>query len=97
MKNSEIFGFHYGFLRCSSCDFQFFFATFDFFICGYVNGVVYVPPLPENLEELMQTITTALLTVTQDMLQHVLEELEYRVDMCHVSGEVHIGHLLNWL
>ena len=34
-------------------------------------GLVYVPPLPANQEELKQRITTVLQTATQDMLQHV--------------------------
>ena len=36
---------------------------------GLCEGLVYVPPLPSNLEEPSQRITTALQTVTQDMLQ----------------------------
>ena len=46
---------------------------------SYVKGLVYVPPLPAILEELRQRITTALQTVTQDMLQRVWEELEYQI------------------
>ena len=61
---------------------------------GYVKGVVYVPPpLLENLEELKLRITTALQTVTQDMQQRVLDELEYRIDVCRVSGGANIEHL----
>ena len=37
----------------------------DCFPWGYVKGLVYAPPLPANLEELKQRITTALQTVTQ--------------------------------
>ena len=48
----------------------------DSFLWGYVKGVVYVPPLPTNLEELKQRITTAQQTATQNMLQHAWEELE---------------------
>ena len=58
-----------------------------------MKGLVYFPPLPANLEELKRRITTALQTATQDMLQHALEELEYRIDVCIVSGGVHIEHL----
>ena len=65
----------------------------DFFLWGYVKGLVYVPPLPANLEEVKQRITTALQTATQDMLQRVLEELEYRIDVYHVSDGAHIEHL----
>ena len=51
------------------------------------------PPPPASLEELKQRITTALQTATKDMLQRVWEELEYRIDMCRVSGGGHIEHL----
>ena len=35
----------------------------NFFLSGYVKGLVYVPSLPANLEELKQRITTAQQTV----------------------------------
>jgi len=41
--------------------------------------MVYVPPLPANVNELKQRITIALETVTQDMLHRVWEELDYRI------------------
>ena len=53
----------------------------------------YVLHIPANLEELKQRITTALQTVTQDMLQRVWEELEYQIDVCRVSGGAHIEHV----
>ena len=65
----------------------------DFFLWGYVKGMVYVPPLPANIEELKRRINTALETVTQDMLHRVWEELDYRLDMCRISGGAHIEHL----
>ena len=55
------------------------------------------PPLPANLEELMQRITTAQQTATEDILHRVWEELESRIDVCHVLGEAHIEHLLDGL
>ena len=65
----------------------------DFFLWGYVRGLVYVPLLPAHHEELRQRITTTLQTATQDMLQCVWEELENRIDVCCISGESHIEHL----
>ena len=50
---------------------------------------MYVPLLPAYLEGPSQRIT-ALQTVTQDMLQRVCEELEYRIDVCRVSDGAHI-------
>ena len=58
MKNSEICGLHSRLQRCSTC---------DFFLWAYVKGLVYVPPLPANLEKLEQRITTSPQTVTHDM------------------------------
>ena len=54
----------------------------DFFLWGYVKGLVFVPPLPTNSEEMKQRITAALETVTKDMLQRVWHELEYRLNVC---------------
>ena len=56
----------------------------------HVKGLVHVPPLPANLAELKQTMATTLQTATQDMLQRIWEELEYRIDMCRVSGILNI-------
>ena len=64
-----------------------------FVLWGYVKGLVYVPPLPAKIGELRQIFTTALQTVTPDMLQCVFEELEYRIDVCCVAGGAHIEHL----
>ena len=65
----------------------------DFFLWGYVKGLVYVPPLPANVEELKKRITATLETVTKDMLQRVWHEFDYRLDVCRVTGGAHIEHL----
>ena len=65
----------------------------DFFLWGYVKGLVYVPPLPTNVVELKQRISSALETVTEDMLQRVWDELGYRLDVCRVAGGAHIENL----
>ena len=65
----------------------------DFFLWGYVKGLVYVPPLPTSVVELKQRIFSALETVTEDMLQRVWDELGYRPDVCHVAGGAHIENL----
>ena len=58
----------------------------DFFLWGYVKDQVYVPPLPASIPELKVQITTAVQTVTTDMLQIVWNELDYRVDVCNHKG-----------
>ena len=52
----------------------------DFFLRGYVKELVFVPPLPANIEKMKQRITAALETVTKDMLQRVWHELEYHAE-----------------
>ena len=58
-----------------------FLRLYFFSLGGYVKGLVYVPHLPANLNQ----ITTVLQTATQGMLQCGWEELEYRIDVCRVS------------
>jgi len=45
---------------------------------------VYFPPIP----------TTAIATITADMLQTVWNELDYRVDLCRITKVAYIEHLL---
>ena len=59
----------------------------------YMKGLVFVPPLPVNIEEMKQRITAALETITKDVLQRVWHELEYRLHGCRVTGDAHIEHL----
>ena len=61
--------------------------NFRFYSLGLCEGIGVCTPLPENLEELKQRITTVLQTATQDMLQRAWEALEYRIDVCRVSGD----------
>ena len=57
-----------------------------------MKGLAFVPPLPANIEEMKQRMTAALETVTKDMLQRVWHGLEYRHDVCRVTGGAHIEH-----
>jgi hypothetical protein len=65
----------------------------DFFVWGYVKDQVYVPPLPASSPELKVRIRTAIETITADMLEKVLNELDYRVDVCRITKGAHIEHL----
>ncbi|PSN45669.1 hypothetical protein C0J52_22361 [Blattella germanica] len=65
----------------------------DFFLWGFVKDKVYVPPLPQNIEELKNRIHTAIRSVTMDMLIRVWQEFEYRCDIVRVAGGGHIEHL----
>ena len=58
-----------------------------------VEDRVFVPPLPVNLNELNQRITTAVASVDEDMLRSVWTELDYRIDICRVTKGSHIEYL----
>ena len=64
------------------------------FYGGHMKRLVNVPTLPASIE-LKQRITSALDNDTWDMLQDVWQELNYQLDMRHVTGGVHIEHLRN--
>ena len=61
----------------------------------YVKGLVYVPSLPASIDKLKQRIISPLDNITGDMLQYVWQELNNQLDMCCVTGSVHIEHLWN--
>jgi hypothetical protein len=52
-----------------------------------------VPPLPTCVDDLKQRITVAAATVDMSMLRSIWEELDYRIDICHVTKGSHIEHL----
>jgi hypothetical protein len=56
---------------------------------GYVKDKVFVPPLPASIPDLKNRITTAVETITPDMLIRVWQELDYR----RVTKGAHIEHL----
>ena len=51
------------------------------------------PLLAANVNKLKQKITIALETVTQDLLHCVSKELDYRLDVCQITGDAHIEDL----
>ncbi|PNF20256.1 hypothetical protein B7P43_G15455 [Cryptotermes secundus] len=64
----------------------------DFLLWGYIKDHVYIPPLPRALVELRESIVAAVMTIDR-MLQNVLNELDYRLDVCRVTQGAHIEHL----
>ena len=65
----------------------------DFFLWGYVKERVYVPPLPADLDELTNSTTAAVNSVTEDTLRRVWEEFSYGVDVVRAAGGGHIENL----
>jgi len=58
-----------------------------------VKERVYVPPLPDDLDELRNRITAAVKSLTEDILRRVWDEFSYRVDVVRTAGGGHIEHL----
>jgi hypothetical protein len=65
----------------------------DFLLWGYVKERVFVPPLPLDTHELKLRITTAIETISRNMLEKVSDELDYRMDICRVTNGANIEHL----
>jgi len=65
----------------------------DFFLWGYIKDRVYVPVMPHDLPQLQQRIMEAVTAINRQMLQHVWQELYYRIEVCHVTKGGHIKHL----
>jgi len=52
-----------------------------------------VPPLPANLQDLRNRITAAVTLVDRDMLTCVWNEMDYHIDVCHITKDGHNEHL----
>ena len=64
----------------------------DFFLWGVCEGH-FVPPLPANLQDLRNRVTTAVALVDRDMLIRVWSGIDYRIDFCRITKGEHIEHL----
>ncbi|GBM47059.1 hypothetical protein AVEN_179786-1 [Araneus ventricosus] len=64
-----------------------------FFLWGYVNEKVYVPPVPKTLQELHERITAAVTDIDGNMLLNIWTELAYRWDVSRVTKGAYIEHL----
>jgi len=49
--------------------------------------------LPRDLADLKAQIIAAVKNIDATMLTRVWQELEYRIDVCRVTGGAHIEHL----
>jgi hypothetical protein len=64
-----------------------------FFLWGYNKDSVFVPPLPWDLPKLRRRIIAAISSIDCEMLRRVWAEIDYRLDVCHITKGGHIGHL----
>ena len=67
--------------------------TLRLFLVGFVKEAVYVQSLPTTFDDLKNRITTAVNSVTQDILLRVWNEFSYRLDVTRAAGGGHIEHL----
>jgi len=58
-----------------------------------MKEAVCVPSRPTTLGDLKNRITTAMNSVTQDILLRVWNEFSYRLDVTRAVGGGHIEHL----
>ena len=65
----------------------------DFFLWVHIKDIVYLLLLPQTTEELKKRISDALRNIGAITLQIVLNELNYRLDLCRVTKGEHIEHL----
>jgi hypothetical protein len=49
--------------------------------------------MPRDLPQLRRRIVEAVAAINCQMLQHVWQELDYRIDICRVTKGEHIEHL----
>jgi hypothetical protein len=49
--------------------------------------------VPGTLVDLRTRITAAITVIDHNMLQRVWQELDYRLDVCRVTGGAHVEHL----
>jgi hypothetical protein len=55
-----------------------------------VKDRVFVPSLPRDLADLKARIISAVKNTDAPMVTRVWQELEYRIDVCHVTRGAHI-------
>lgn len=61
----------------------------DFFLWSYVKDTVYANTVRE-FQDLRARIVETLRTIPPDMLQRILRELEYRLDILRVTKGAHV-------
>jgi len=58
----------------------------EFFLWGFLKEAVCVPSLPTNLDDIKIRSTTAVNSVTQDILLRVWKEFSYHLDVTRAAG-----------
>jgi hypothetical protein len=63
------------------------------FLWENIKHSVFLPPLPQNLSELLRQIIAAISATNCDTLQQVWAEMDYQLEVCHVTKGTHTYHL----
>ena len=59
----------------------------DSFLWGYIKNIVYAEKI-RNIQQLQERITSAIETVTRDMIQKTRQEIEFRLDVSRATNGV---------
>ena len=61
----------------------------DIFLWGYIKNIVYAEKI-RNIHHLQERITSAIETVTRDMIQKTWQEIEFSLDVSRATNGAHI-------
>ena len=65
----------------------------DFFLWGYFKDLVYIPPLPNNVDDFKDRIIAAVQSITVATLTKVWCEFNKRLDMVITTRGDHFEHI----
>ena len=65
------------------------FSPLDFFLWGYIKNIVYAEMI-RNIQHLQERITSAIETVTRDMIQKAWQDIEFLLDVSRTTYDAHI-------
>jgi len=60
-----------------------------FFLWGYIKNIVYAEKI-RNIQHLQDRITSAIETLTRDIIQKTWQEIEFRLDVSRATNGAHI-------
>ena len=64
-------------------------SPLDVFLWRYIKNIVYAEKI-RNIQQLQERITSAVETVTRDMIQKTWQDIEFRFDVSIAINGVHI-------
>ena len=64
-------------------------SLLDFFLWGYIKNIVHAEKI-RNIQHPQDRITSAIETVTRDMIQKTWQETEFRLDVSRATNGTHI-------